>query len=129
MWIYRVILLSIVGAFLSCQDIEKTPKPDNLIPEDKMVEILVDLAKVDAAFSISSKEYKKRGVVGREMILKKYDIDSVQLVKSNAYYAEDFKANQRIYEKVQAQLQKENDSLRELSDKQKQEEKGDSAKK
>ncbi|HLS31124.1 MAG TPA: DUF4296 domain-containing protein [Flavobacteriaceae bacterium] len=108
---------------MSCQDIEETPKPDNLIPEDKMVEILVDLAKVDAAFSISSKEYKKRGVVGREMILEKYDIDSVQLVKSNAYYAEDFKVNQRIYEAVQTRLQRENDSLRELNDKLKAEEK------
>jgi len=123
MWVYRFILLSIVGLFLSCQDIEETPKPDNLIPEDKMVEILVDLAKVDAAFSISSKEYKKRGVVGREMILEKYDIDSVQLVKSNAYYAEDFKVNQRIYEAVQTRLQRENDSLRELNDKLKAEEK------
>lgn len=123
MWIYRIILLSIIGVFLSCQDIEETPKPENLIPEDKMVEILVDLAKVDAAFSISTEEYKKRGVVGRELILEKHDIDSVQLVKSNAYYAEDFKANQRIYEAVQTRLQRENDSLRELNDKLKAEEK------
>lgn len=123
MWIYRIILLSIIGVFLSCQDIEETPKPENLIPEDKMVEILVDMAKIDAAFSISTEEYKKRGVVGRELILEKHDIDSIQLVKSNAYYAEDFKANQRIYEAVQTRLQRENDSLRELNDKLKAEEK------
>lgn len=123
MWVYRILLLSLIGVFLGCQDIEKTPKPKNLIPEDKMVEILVDMAKVDAAFSLSSREYEKRGAAGRELILKKYNVDSVQLVNSNAYYAEDFKTNQRIYEKVQAKLEFQNDSLRDLNDQLKKKEK------
>lgn len=105
------ILLLICTAFLACQNVEKNPKPKNLIPEDEMAAILVDMAKINAAISISAKEYEKRDEVGKDLIFEKYDIDSMQLVESNAYYAEDFKANQRIYEKVTEQLQKESDSL------------------
>lgn len=100
--------------FFSCQKIQKTPKPKNLIPEEKMVDILVDLAKLDAAASISEKEFRKRGVTGKDFIFEKYGIDSAQLVQSNTYYAEQFRINQRIYEKVEAELKKENDSLNAL---------------
>lgn len=119
---YRIsLLIALPLLILGCQKIEKTPKPENLIPEDKMVEILVDLAKIDAAMSVSTKEYEKRGVVGRELILKKHQVDSLQLVQSNAYYAENFRVNQRIYERVEAILKFQNDSLNEINERLKQE--------
>lgn len=105
------ILLCLSLLFWSCQKVEKTPKPDNLISEDKMVEVLIDLAKVDAAISLSAKEYEKREVKARDLIFEKYDIDSAQLVNSNAYYSENFRINQRIYEKVESRLKAENDSV------------------
>jgi|SRR5690625_2331940 len=119
---YRIsLLIALPLLILGCQKIENTPKPENLIPEDKMVEILVDLAKIDAAMSVSTKEYEKRGVVGRELILKKHQVDSLQLVQSNAYYAENFRVNQRIYERVEAILKFQNDSLNEINERLKQE--------
>lgn len=119
---YRIsLLIALPLLILGCQKIENTPKPENLIPEDKMVEILVDLAKIDAAMSVSTKEYEKRGVVGRELILKKHQVDSLQLVQSSAYYAENFRVNQRIYERVEAILKFQNDSLNEINERLKQE--------
>lgn len=96
---------------LSCQNVEHEPKPKNLIKEEKMVNVLVDLAKIDAAISLNAKKYRKRDVVGKKLLFKKYNIDSLQLVKSNAYYAEHFKINQRIYDSVRARLEREKDSL------------------
>lgn len=113
----RIILFALGFFFFACQSVEKTPKPENLIPEEKMVDILVDLAKVDAAASVSEKEYRKRGSVGKDFIFEKYAIDSAQLVQSNAYYAEQFRLNQRIYEQVEAKLKIENDSLSALKEK------------
>ena len=122
MHIRNLLFLIFSFLLLSCQNIEKAPKPDNLIPEDKMVDVLVDLAKTDAAISLSIKEYKKRGGEARNLILEKHNIDSLQLVESNAYYADDFKTNERIYAKVEAILKKENDSLSALNEKRKEKE-------
>lgn len=110
----RIILIGLGLLLFACQKVEKTPKPKNLIPEEKMVAILVDLAKIDAAASISEKEFRKRGLVGKSFVFEKYQVDSAQLIQSNNYYAEQFKTNQRIYEKVEAELKKENDSLNAL---------------
>jgi|SRR5699024_6939471 len=119
---FKNLLFIILSFFLlSCQNIEKTPKPDNLIAEDKMVEVLVDLAKVDAAISLSYKEYEKRGGDARKLILEKHNIDSLQLVESNAYYADNFKINERIYGKVEAKLKEENDKLNPVKEESKKE--------
>ncbi len=119
---FNPLLFILLSFFLlSCQNVEKTAEPDSLIPEDKMVEVLVDLAKVDAAISLSFKEYEKRGGDARKLILEKHQIDSLQLVESNAYYADNFKINERIYGKVEAILKKENDSLSALNEKPKKE--------
>lgn len=107
-FISALLILLLLG---SCQDVEKAPKPANLIPEGEMVNILVDFAKVDALISLSTKEYEKRGAPARQLIFEKYQIDSLQLVESSNYYADHFKINERIYKAVEAKLQKETDSL------------------
>lgn len=120
----KTIILFCGCLLLACQNVKHTPKPKNLIKEDKMVNVLVDLAKINAAISLNAREYEKRGIVGKELIFKKYDIDSLQLVKSNAYYAENFKINQRIYDSVRSRLKAEKDSLETLDKKKKEAEKG-----
>ncbi|UJH90525.1 DUF4296 domain-containing protein [Antarcticibacterium sp. 1MA-6-2] len=45
---FRMLIL--VGLLaLSCQDIEKVERPENLIPESKMVEVLTDLSLMISA--------------------------------------------------------------------------------
>ncbi len=114
MSLHNNIAILFVGVLMiiSCQDVKHTPKPDNLIPEDKMVHILVDMAKMDAAMSLNRRKFKKRNINPQKLILNKYQIDSLQLVKSNAYYAEQFKTSKRIYKRVHAILEQDADSLR-----------------
>lgn len=114
---FKYILLGIL--VLGCQNIEKAPKPDHLIPEDKMVNILVDLAKIDAAWNYNPGDFNDKGINPPNYIYKKYAVDSAQLAKSNAFYIEHFKINKRMYEKVRAILKKEiqkMDSLKALKD-------------
>ena len=72
-----------------------------------MVNVLVDLLKLDGAESMSSIEFEKRDVQTKDLIFKKYQVDSLQFVKSTTYYAENFKVNKRIYDSVQARLERE----------------------
>lgn len=127
MILFKKIVLLVFGVFFlaSCQEKKSTPKPDNLIPEDKMVNILVDLAKINGANNISSKSFKERDIEPKDLIFKKYNIDSLQLVENSNYYADNFKKNKNIYTKVEAILQRETDSLNAIAEEKKKEEKKD----
>lgn len=110
-------------SMFSCQSVENAEKPDNLIPEDKMVNLITDLLKLDASESFSKAEFEKRNVTTKELIFEKYNIDSLQFTESSEYYAEDFKVNRRIYDSVLDRLNKEKKLLDSLVNKQREEEK------
>jgi len=95
------LLLMVLGA---CQDVNKAPKPKNLIPEDKMVDLLIDLQKMDAVISKNKIYFELRKVKAKDLIFEKHQVDSLQVAQSSNYYAEDFTVNTRIYEKVIAKL-------------------------
>lgn len=101
---FLIIFVVILGA---CQNVHKAPKPDNLIPEDKMVDILVDLQRLDAVIQKNDHQFEMRNVKAKDLILEKYQVDSLQIANSSNYYAEDFSVNESIYEKVQAILEAE----------------------
>lgn len=92
-----------------CQN-SAVEKPSNLIKKNKMIDILYDISLLEAVKSqninggISSKEINK-------YIFKKYKIDSVQLVKSNKYYASDVAEYKKMYQKVKERLDAENKKI------------------
>jgi hypothetical protein len=86
---------------------KRVKKPDNLIPKDKMVNIIYDMSLLSAAKGINRKLMEKQGVHPEQYIYKKYDIDSLQFVQSNEYYAFDLKAYDDIYKQVKIKLNKE----------------------
>ncbi|MGO3262579.1 MAG: DUF4296 domain-containing protein, partial [Mesonia sp.] len=96
------LLLLVLGA---CQDVNIAPKPKNLIPEGKMVDLLVDLQKMEAVISKNKNSFELRKVKVKNLIYEKYQVDSLQVVESSNYYAEDFTTNARIYEKVIVKLE------------------------
>lgn len=99
-------------------------KPDNLISEDKMVEVLKDLAIVNAAKTTNIAVLQDNDIEPMDYIYEKHGIDSVQFVESDRYYASLPKKYEQIYKKVESRLEKEtkkieeekkvNDSLRRL---------------
>jgi hypothetical protein len=82
-------------------------KPKNLIEKDKMVNILYDMALLDAikTQNIGGGISTKRA---NEYIYKKYKVDSIQLLKSNKYYASDLDEYKKMFETVKTKLDEEN---------------------
>lgn len=102
--------LSIVVLLFSCQGTAE--KPDNLIPEDKMIDILYDLALLEGI----KDDYtlKQQSLYLDQFIYDKYKIDSLQFVQSNAYYASDVQNYKEMYQKLNIKIdlkKKEVDSL------------------
>ena len=109
-----LILLSLI---VSCQDINRTPKPDNLIPEDKMVDVLTEISLLHGARSYNRALMEEKGIDPYPYLSNKFGIDSTQLVRSNEYYAQNYRQYKRIYDSVKVRLEAlvvEYDSIREM---------------
>ena len=75
-------------------------KPDNLIDEDKMIEILYDISILEAIKVTNPKSLETRKINSNKYIYQKYKIDSLQFVKSDLYYASDVNNYGKMYKKV-----------------------------
>lgn len=101
--LYSVLLII---SLLSCND-NLLKKPDNLIPEDKMVEVLADLAIVNAAKSTNVAVLYDNDIEPMAYVFEKYAIDSLQFVESDRYYASLPIVYEKIYKKVESKLEKQ----------------------
>lgn len=112
------------GALLlySCQDIEKVEKPKNLIPEQKMAEILTDLSLLNSAKNYNRKFLEETGLKPDEYLYSKHNIDSAQLSQSTRYYAANQTRLEAIYKKVKSNLesmQRDMEVIKAIEDKKK----------
>jgi hypothetical protein len=87
---------------LSCNN-SVVPKPDKLIDDDQMVDILYDLSILDAVKNQNSLPQITTNSPN-EYIYKKYGIDSIQFAQNNKYYASNVAKYKRMYNKVNARL-------------------------
>lgn len=118
-WLVFFLLVLILG---SCQEIDRTPKPENLIPEPKMVDVLTEVSLLHGARSYNKTLMDEKGIEPYPYIWEKFSIDSLQFVRSNNYYSENYKQYKRIYDSVKSRLENlkvEYDTLR-LRDERKQ---------
>lgn len=84
----------------ACFKYDKPKKPKNLIAKEKMVNIIMDVRLLSSANGANKTILEKNNLQAEAYIYKKYNIDSLQFVLSNNYYAyfvDDYNA---IYEKV-----------------------------
>ena len=97
----KVKILILVIFIISCNK-EFVEKPNNLIPEDEMVNILFDIAILKSHQSLSVSTNDKDEVIDfpEDYVFKKYEIDSLQLSQSNIYYASKPEQHIRIFTKV-----------------------------
>lgn len=96
------IFLSVLVLF-ACSD-TAVEKPDQLISEDKMVDIFYDLAVLDAMRTQKPLALSEKNINVDGYIYKKYDIDSLQFAQSNRYYASEIKLYKKMYERVGKRL-------------------------
>ena len=105
----------IFGLFLllvfttSCEPKIKPEKPQGLISETEMTNVLYDMFVMNSAKGVNSKLLEVSGVSPEKFILEKYNIDSLQFAQSNNYYAHDLEVYETIIEKVKEKITKERD--------------------
>lgn len=108
----------IFSVFLfSCQNVEELKKPDKLIPEQKMVEVLTDLSILYSAKNYNKKILEETGLPLKSYLYKKHKIDSLQLAQSTEYYAKDYIKFEEIYKEVRSNLDKMRTDLEVIRDK------------
>lgn len=101
------LFIFIFGLCFACNTIERPKKPDNLIAKNKMIDILFDVFVLNAAKATEKKALEENNVTPDSYIYNKYQIDSLQFVMSNEYYAYDIKEYEEIIEKVEEKIKAE----------------------
>lgn len=98
------VLFSCFVIFVSCQN---TPieKPDNLIDQDKMVDVMFDITVLEAMKSQNSLVLETNKINPNTYVYKKYNIDSLQFANSDKYYASDVKIYKEIYDAVNKRIE------------------------
>ncbi|MFO8146918.1 MAG: DUF4296 domain-containing protein [Bacteroidota bacterium] len=110
-WIFILALL-----FVSCQNVEEVKEPENLISESKMVEVLTDLSILNSARNYNKRILEETGLKPDEYLYEKHRIDSLQLAKSNEYYAKNYDRLENIYKRVKVNLEKMQGDLEKLQE-------------
>lgn len=108
---YCWLILCSAMVLLGCQDVQRPEKPKNLIPQDKMVEVLTEAYLVNASQSVRNQALFAQEIDLDSLLYAKFDIDSVQFAKSNDYYAVDVSTYIEILEKVEANLERYEESM------------------
>lgn len=98
-----MLLLMMMITFVSCKK-SVLEKPDNLIEEEMMVDIFYDLSIIEAIKSNDPIALDKYGINPSTFIYQKYKIDSIQLAKSDRYYAVDVDKYRKIFDEVNKRL-------------------------
>ncbi len=81
------IILFFIISFVSCDTNFSAPKPDNLLENQQMEDILYDIKFLAAAKSKKYKILKDNNVKVDSLIYQKYKIDSTTLHQNIAYYS------------------------------------------
>lgn len=110
----RYLSIGLLVFCISCQDVQKPVPPENLIPEDQMVDILTDVYLANAAKSVNNKIIRNKGVRLDSFIYAKHQIDSLRFAESNAYYTTQLNTYNDFFVEIERRLndmQQEVDSL------------------
>ena len=99
----RLVMLSV--ALLAACGGHEVEKPDNLIPRDKMVDIIFDLQLLEAIRTQKPDVLHDNHINPDHYVYMKYHIDSLQFAKSNQYYAHDLDGYKEIYDEVQKRFE------------------------
>ena len=83
------------------------PKPDNLLDEEVMTNILFDIAILQAADGSMPLRLSEEQINSSTYIYKKYTIDSLTFYQNQRYYAADVKQYKKMYQEVLDRLDEE----------------------
>ncbi len=100
-----ILLLLLTGLFfmMSCTSNTILKEPDNLIPKEKMVDLLTDMYIANAAFSVKNKNLNRK-IDYIPLVYEKHQIDSLRFHTSNLYYMSRIDDYELIYKEVEVRL-------------------------
>ncbi|WP_313806330.1 DUF4296 domain-containing protein [Flavobacterium sp.] len=110
----KILVLFTVLALFACNK-KVVDKPDNLLDKNIMIDILFDIALLQAAESNYSFQMDQEGLKANEFIYKKYGIDSVTFAQNNRYYASDPREYKKMYGEVFHRFELEKEKLNKAS--------------
>lgn len=100
----KLWIIFLVFAVFACRDADRVKEPENLIPENKMVEVLTDLSLLNSAKNYNRRQLENTGLRPIEYLYDRHGIDSVSLAQSTRYYANYPSNLERIYSRVKNNL-------------------------
>jgi hypothetical protein len=101
-----IFCLVLLVLFSSCNK-DLVEKPDNLIERGVMIDVMYDMALLDALKYQDPNSLYANGVNPKTYVYEKYKIDSLQFVKSNAYYAADYREYKKMFDALNDRLKKD----------------------
>jgi hypothetical protein len=113
----NILNICFVLLLVSCYDIKKPKKPENLISKDKMVNIIIDMSLFNSAKGINKRTLENKGINIEQFIYNKHDIDSLQFAISNNFYSYNVMEYEAIYERVEDSLKQLKDEYTEIDNK------------
>ena len=101
----QFVYIFLISVFtLSCTSNTIYKKPENLIPRDEMVEILVDMQLALGAKSIKNIDGNK-SVEYMHLVYEKHKIDSARFAESNFYYMTNIDEFNKVLRKTKSKIQ------------------------
>jgi hypothetical protein len=94
----------LILTFWCCQDVKRPEIPVNLIPEDQMAEVLTEVYLINAARSFDNRTIMEQKIKLDSFFFRKFNIDSIQFVESNAYYTSNLNAYNKLFTKVEERM-------------------------
>ncbi len=113
----KILLTFLLGFLLLNCDSKVIEKPDNLISEDQMLDILYDLYLIGAIKSNNNQYLVDHDITPSKYIYKKYNIDSLQFAKSDQYYASDLEDYEKLYQRLTKKIEQEKAEMDSLAKK------------
>ncbi|MBY8962916.1 DUF4296 domain-containing protein [Flavobacterium sp. D11R37] len=108
------VLLLGLFCMASCGD--GAEKPERLLSEDEMANILYDITVLQAMRAHQPKYLLDNNVSTTDYIYQKYKIDSATFAQNNTYYASDLDKYDRIHKKVTDRVNKEKAAFEDKKD-------------
>lgn len=102
----NIVFLFISLLVLSCSK-NPVPKPDNLLDEEVMVDIIFDISVLQATDGSMPNKLFENNIKMDQYIFEKYKIDSLTYRQNQNYYAADARKYKKIYKKVIERLEEE----------------------
>ncbi|MFP9118865.1 DUF4296 domain-containing protein [Flavobacterium sp. RNTU_13] len=106
----KKLLLALVlpALLLSCRK-NGAEKPEHLLSEKEMTDVLYDMSLLQAMKSYNTVSMEEKGINPRTYIYKKYKIDSLTLSKNHQYYASDLEKYEKMLHAVADRIRAEKD--------------------